>query len=125
MWVSVVLGFDQDGQLVHLWREAFQRHGELVGEFTCEVEYVKDLRRHTMVGRLRKDGADVLPPLTDAVVRVVRGKSINASGIASDGMVGKWRAQAWRMEIVSLEQPDIGTTAPTDALKKALAHESS
>ena len=34
MWVSVVLGFDSDGQLVVKWREAFQRHGELVGEWS-------------------------------------------------------------------------------------------
>src|SRR5476649_2643413 len=125
MWVSLVLGFDQDGQLVAKWREAFQRPGELLGEFTYGEEYVKELRRHTMVSRLRVDGQDVLPPLADSMVRVVLGKNINASGIANDGMSGKWRAQAWRMEIVSMDRPPSAASAPTGVLESTQEHESS
>jgi hypothetical protein len=105
MWVSVVLGFDPDGQLIAKWREAFQRHGELMREFTHREEYVKELRRHTMVSRLRTNGQEVLPPLADSVVRVAVGKTLNASGITTDGLFNKWRPQAWRMEILSLSGP--------------------
>eukprot|EP01133_Synstelium_polycarpum_P000044 gene44-57_t len=125
MWVSVVLGFDPDGQLVAKWREAFQRHGQLMGEFTHGEEYVKELRRHTMVSRLRMDGQDVLMPLADSVVRVVLGKNINASGIASDGMSGKWRAQAWRMEIVSMDRPASAGSVPAGVMESVQEPESS
>ena len=43
--------------------------------------------------------------MADSMVRVALGKNINVSGIANDGMSGKWRAQAWRMEIVSIDRP--------------------
>lgn len=111
MWVSVVLGFDSDGQLIPKWREAFQRHGELVGELTHGEEFVKELRRHTMVSRLRANGQEVLPPLADSVVRVALGKNLNASGITTDGLFNKWRPQAWRMEILSLDGPPKPTAA--------------
>ena len=100
MWVSVILGFDPDGQVVERWREAFQRHGELVGELSITDEYVAGLRRHTSVARLRVAGEDIVPPLADSVVRVIRGKVINMSGISSDFTTNKWRSQAWRMQIL-------------------------
>jgi hypothetical protein len=119
MWVSVVLGFDPDGQLVAKWREAFQRHGELLGEFTHGEEYVKELRRHTMVSRLRLDGQDVLQPLADSVVRGALRRKLNASGIASDGLFSKWRPQAWRMEIVSIDRPGhVVRTGPAAGVMK-------
>ena len=108
MWVSVVLGFDQaDGQLIAKWREAFQRHGELMGWMTSSEEYVQELRRHTQVTRLRNlNGEDVLPRLADSFVRVAGGRKMNASGIAQDEPFNKWHAQAWRMEIISLDRPE-------------------
>jgi hypothetical protein len=106
MWVSVVLGFDEsDGQLVAKWREAFQRHGTLMGEFFQEEEWVEDLRRHTSVARIKLYGKDVLPPLLDASTRVARGKTINVSGIAAREPWHKYHAQAWRMEVISIDEP--------------------
>lgn len=121
MWVSVVLGFDPDGQKVHKWREAFQRHGTLEGWFTHGEEYVKVLGRHTQVARVRADGQDVLPPLADAVVRVAEGRRMNATGIAEVSELSSvWRVQSWRMEIISLDRPKdsaivhvLDTQAPT------------
>lgn len=119
MWVNVVLGFDEaDGQLVAKWREAFQRHGALEGEFVQEEEWVADLRRHTSVARVKAQGKDVLPPLYDALCRVARGKVMNVSGIAQREPWLKYHAQAWRMEILSIEGPPPGyvdATLPTGA----------
>jgi hypothetical protein len=109
MWVSVVLGFDaQDGQLIAKWREAFQHHGELVGEFFHGEEYVEELRRHTSVSRVVREGKDILEPLADSFVRVARGGAMNASGISKDFCFNKWHPQAWRMQILSIDGP------PTD-----------
>ena len=55
-------------------------------------------------------------------VPLVLGKNINASGIASDGMSGKWRAQAWRMEIVSIDRPPC---EPAGVVENAQERESS
>lgn len=116
MWVSVVLGFDPDGQKVHKWREAFQRHGTLEGWFTDGEEYVKPLGRHTQVARVRVDGRDVLPPLADAFVRVAGGRRMNATGIAeTSDLTSVWRVQSWRMEIISLDPPGTSGTAPAPA----------
>ena len=91
MWVSVVLGFDPDGQLVAKWREAFQRHGQLMGEFTHGEEYVKELRRHTMVSRLRMDGQDVVMPLAGVVSPNRRNlSSLPKSAITPSQSQPKW-----------------------------------
>jgi len=115
MWVSVVLGFDPDGQKVHKWREAFQRHGTLEGWFTHGEEYVKVLGRHTPVARVRVAGQDVLPPLVDAVVRVAEGRRMNATGISDVSELSSvWRVHSWRMAIISLDPPK--ESAPVPAL---------
>jgi hypothetical protein len=104
MWVSVILGFDSDGQVVERWREAFQRHGELVGELSIGEEYVASLRRHTSVARVRVAGEDILQPLADTVVRAFLGSGINISGVTSDPVFNKWRPQAWRMQILPTQK---------------------
>lgn len=106
MWVSVVPGFDPSGLQVTKWRESFQRHGVLVGQWMLGEEEVKELRRRCLVARLLDDGVDVLPPLVDAVVRVARGTAINVSGISRHNLLSDvWTAAAWRMEIISLDRP--------------------
>lgn len=62
MWVSVVPGFDPSGLQVTKWRESFQRHGVLVGQWMLGEEEVKELRRRCLVARLLVDGVDVPPP---------------------------------------------------------------
>jgi hypothetical protein len=107
MWVSVVPGFDPNGLQVTKWRESFQRHGVLVGQWTQGEEEVKELRRRCLVSRLVADGVDVLPPLVDAVVRVSRGTAINVSGISRHNILSEvWTAAAWRMEVISLTRPE-------------------
>lgn len=126
MWVSVVLGFDSDGQLVVKWREAFQRHGELVGEWSHGEEHVKELRRYALVSRLRVDGVDVLPPLVDAVVRVGLANNINVSGISRHNpLSGKWTPAAWRMEVVSIKRPTRSIGVPVSVAPANQEHETS
>lgn len=86
-----------------------KKNGEVggkIGEWAHGEEEVKELRRYTLVSRLRVNGIDVLPPLVDAVVRVGRGSGINVSGISRHNpLSGKWTPAAWRMEVISLERP--------------------
>lgn len=100
MRVSVILGFDRDGQVVVKWRESFQRHGVLEGELSIREEEDKSLRRHTMVARLLDGATDLTPPLYDAVVRFALNDDMSISGIARDEPFDKWRSQAWRMKIL-------------------------
>lgn len=66
-------------------------------------EYIKELRRHTIVSRLRVGDQDVLQPLAaDSVVRVFR---------ENGGQ------QAWRMEIASINRPASTAKAPAGVMR--------
>lgn len=104
MWVRLVPGFDRDGLLIPKWRDAFLLRGAPEGELTIGDEEVVQLRRRAQVARLTINGQDVLPPLVDVVVRYARDKMMTLSGISEEEPWNRWRAQAWRMEVMSLER---------------------
>src|SRR5471030_2115166 len=68
--------------------------------------------------RIRVENMDILPPLVDALTRFAEGRVMNVSGTAQDEPFNKWRSQAWRMEIISLEKPlkapPVGQVTQTD-----------
>lgn len=71
------------------------------GELTITEEHDRQLRRSVRTAYLRRqgDGVDVVPPLRDAVVLFVRGKSMTISGFETDTLTQKCSAQSWYAEI--------------------------
>ena len=105
MWVKMIVGFDRDGLLIPKWRDAFLAHGAQLAELTVEDEDVELLRRRAVVARLTIQGKEVTPPLVDAVMRYAKERALTISGFTQDEPFNRWRAQAWRMEIVSIHRP--------------------
>lgn len=77
-------------------------HGAHEGELTIGDIELEQLGRRTLCARLQLNGADVVPPLVDVVIRYAKDRALTLSGISQDLPFNKWHAQAWRMEIVSV-----------------------
>lgn len=103
MWVRMIVGFDKDGLLIPKWRDAFMLRGAFEGEFTVDEEHVEPFRRRALVARLQVAGIDVVPPLVDVTTRYAKNKMMTVSGISEEEPFNRWKAQAWRMEILSTD----------------------
>jgi hypothetical protein len=100
MLVRLVVGFDPDGLQIPKWREAFQQRGAHEGELTIQEQDVPQLRRRALVARLQVSTEDQLPQLVDVVVRYAKERVIYLSGISEEEPWRRWRAQAWRIEVI-------------------------
>lgn len=71
-----------------------------------------EFRRSVCYAYLRspQEGADVLPPLRDAVVRWIGDGTLTISGIERDELSGKYVAQSWLAQLMFEKD---GTEAPT------------
>lgn len=72
------------------------------GELCYSEQYEKDFRRSVYTAYLRspEGGADVLPPLRDAVLRFAAGGVMTFSGIEVDEETRARVAQSWYVKLV-------------------------
>ena len=73
------------------------------GILTLTEEHDRDLRRSVRSAHLRdtQGGADLLPPLRDAVVIWIGDSSMTVTGFETDGLTRRSVAQSWYVEIVA------------------------
>jgi len=94
--------FENHGHLIPKWREATTCRDYLDGGFTLSQEYVDTFRRHADVARFRDSGgADLVPPMIDAVVRHAIEGELAVTGLEFDGESDGWTAQSWRVQLAS------------------------
>lgn len=102
MKAGLQVRFENHGHLIPKWREATTRRDYLDGEFTLAQEYVDAFKRHSDVARLRDaSGADLAPPVIDAVVRHVIEGELAVTGLELDPRRDCWTAQSWRVQLGS------------------------
>lgn len=73
-----------------------------VGKLSMCDQYDSQFRRSVCSAYLRTvdEGADVLPPLRDAVVRWLGDGTVTISGVETDALSGKCIAQSWLAQLI-------------------------
>lgn len=101
MLVKVAQMFEDGGRPLPKNRAVTQQPVH-VGKLSMCDQHDKDFRRSVTTAYLRTlgTGADVLPPLRDAVVRWIGDATITISGFEQDSTSNKCTQQSWLAQII-------------------------
>jgi hypothetical protein len=77
-----------------------------IGLFRYQEHYLKQCLRTTYRASLTgPDGADLIPPIYDAVLRYGEGAELTISGLELDEVSRKFTAMSWRLQFIPDEAP--------------------
>jgi len=100
MRVKLAQLYEDDGRPLPRHR-AVTCQPDHAGVLTLTEEHDRELRRSVRSARLHDDvlGADVLPPLRDAVVIWIGNCKMTITGFESNQMIRRCVAQSWYIEV--------------------------